>query len=378
LPVECSGDDANCVATRCCKEGGFKCYQKNETFAKCKASCTLGLDLDDPLAERTPWSCKILEEPKGPWRPGLRATHFWDCNGAGCDSTTLSPWIKKKYIYAPQYAPLDPHEHGGAEYGEKMWLTGAASDTLAELLGTDASCCGKDTDSGACGRCVLVRNPTAIEAEWTAVVMKKSRCPPESNQCEAGKLHMDIAVPGYDVLTESTANVCGSSKRADTYLSALESSTCGQWYKEEGTNTKTNCDCSKLVGGTAEQRAMRQGCEIFTSWGWTSGDPTLEYQVVECPKAFEAYVQEAFTKKGVKSLSKHAWHLWILGVVVLLCAAGVVCNWVMQVKEERKRQACEQERLRRKRRKQKQQANGKRASVSSASDSDIDSTSSSD
>merc|ERR1712087_904336 len=66
---------------------------------------------------------------------------------------------------------------------------------------------------------------------------------------------------------------------------------------------------------------------------------------------------------------------WILGVVVLLCAAGVVCNWVMQVKEERKRQACEQERLRRKRRKQKQQANGKRASVSSASDSDIDSTS---
>ena len=110
----------------------------------------------------------------------LTATHFWDCNGAGCDSRTLDPWDERKYAYASQYAPKDPNDHGGASsYGEMLWLTGAASDSLSTLLAPDAGCCGSDPDGGGgCGKCVLVTNPSAVKSEWKAIAMKKNRCPP--------------------------------------------------------------------------------------------------------------------------------------------------------------------------------------------------------
>ena len=80
------------------------------------------------------------------------------------------------------YAPLDPVNHGGAKYGEKLWMTGAASDTLSAMLGPNDGCCGVD-DIGGCGKCLLVTNPTAVNKDWSAVVMKKNRCPPWSHGC---------------------------------------------------------------------------------------------------------------------------------------------------------------------------------------------------
>lgn len=88
-------------------------------------------------------------------------------------------------------------------------MTGAFNDDLANLCGDDEGCCGSDNDSTACGKCVLVSNPDAINDDWKVLVMKKNRCPPWSNGCEAGKLHLDFAVPGYDNLQWSTANICG-------------------------------------------------------------------------------------------------------------------------------------------------------------------------
>jgi len=61
----------------------------------------------------------------------LKSSHYWDCNGDGCDAGVLQPWNPRKYSAAYQYAPVDPVEYGGALYGEKMWMTGAASDTLS-------------------------------------------------------------------------------------------------------------------------------------------------------------------------------------------------------------------------------------------------------
>eukprot|EP00665_Eupelagonemidae_sp_cell47_P004123 gene4123-1693_t len=111
----------------------------------------------------------------------MKITHYWDCNGQGCDATVLQPWDESKYISTAGYGPQDPACHGGAAYGERMWVTGAASDTLAQLMGADEGCCGADTDSGGCGQCALIQNPDAVNADWTAVVMKKNRCPPWSN-----------------------------------------------------------------------------------------------------------------------------------------------------------------------------------------------------
>ena len=87
-----------------------------------------------------------VQAQSGAWftNPPLKATHFWDCSGAACDATTLQPWDPAKYRYSPTYAPLNPEDHGGSKYGEKMWMTGAANDYLSDLMGADAPCCGRD------------------------------------------------------------------------------------------------------------------------------------------------------------------------------------------------------------------------------------------
>merc|ERR1712242_535609 len=64
----------------------------------------------------------------GDWATGVKLTHFWDCNGMACDAGTLQPWDQSKYVASPGYSPQNPDNHGGAVYGERMWLVGAASD----------------------------------------------------------------------------------------------------------------------------------------------------------------------------------------------------------------------------------------------------------
>ena len=190
--------------------------------------------------------------PPGAWTSPLKATHFWDCNGGACDATVLQPWNIAKYSYATQYAPTDPTEHGGSSYGERLWMTAAMSDLLSGLVGEDDGCCGAtNPDSGGCGKCILIQNPAAVHADWTAVIMKKNRCPPESNGCEVGKAHLDIAVPGYDNLQFSTANVCGEASRDATFMTKPHSSICGDWYTS-GADTTIGCDCSVLPSVTNE------------------------------------------------------------------------------------------------------------------------------
>lgn len=43
--------------------------------------------------------------------------------------------------------------------------------------------------------------------------MKTNRCPPWATGCSNQDLpHIDIAVPGFDALAFSTANICGTKK----------------------------------------------------------------------------------------------------------------------------------------------------------------------
>lgn len=56
----CAGPGKDCSSSRCCKEAGMACYEKNQGYAGCRPSCTPGLYMyDDPL-QATPWSCKRL------------------------------------------------------------------------------------------------------------------------------------------------------------------------------------------------------------------------------------------------------------------------------------------------------------------------------
>merc|ERR1740123_1533677 len=141
-------------------------------------------------------------------------THYWDCNGQGCDAGTLQPWNPSSYLSPPGYGPQDPNDFGGPIYGEQMWLTGGASDALSQLMGADDACCGQDLNDGGvggCGKCLLVQNPQSLHPDWKAIVMKKNRCPPWTHLCASGKPHFNIAVPGFDDLQFSTAHV-GCSK----------------------------------------------------------------------------------------------------------------------------------------------------------------------
>merc|ERR1712048_446183 len=201
-------------------------------------------------------------QPTQEWAgSNMKMTHYWDCSGQGCDSATLQPWDESKYISPPGYAPQDPADFGGSMYGEKMWLTGAASDALSALLGADDACCGSDPNDGGvggCGKCVLVQNPQSLHPDWTAVMMKKNRCPPWSNGCAAGEPHFDVAAPGFDNLQYSTANVCG--QRADTgFDTQSQSEALGSWYHSCPNTAECKSRCDQLP------LAFQKGCRLFAS-----------------------------------------------------------------------------------------------------------------
>jgi len=309
----------------------------------------------------------------GPWRSGMEGSHFWDCNGGGCDSTAMHPFDITNYVYAPQYAPVVPSQHGGSVYGEQLWMTGAASDALSALLGPDQGCCGADKDGGGgCGQCVIIRNPSARHANWTAVVMKKSRCPPESAGCEAPSVHFDLAVPGYDNTNYSLSNVCGDKRRKQTYLTKDESGVCASLYKGP---TVKNCTCAGLPVSTPEQQALKRGCELFSQWGWTRGDPALEFQRVACPERFTRLVGDAFGPFGVRPLRQAFASRFVViagGIVLVALFVGLFVRCFFNWQEKREAEARKQNRLaKRERRRLGSEGPSSSSSASSAtSDSD--------
>ena len=232
------------------------------------------------------------------WTGTLKATHYWDCNGQGCDASTLSPYDQSRYWSSPDYMPQDPNDHGGpSQYGEKLWITGAASDALASQLGSDDGCCGSDPDSPGCGKCVLVQNPDSTHPDWLAIVMKKNRCPPWSSGCDEPNVHFDFAVPGFDHPQYSTANICGPNtggweEQEDTTHSSY---VLGDWYTRHSTTAAASGECSELPA------KFRAGCQRFADWGWRGGAPNLDYKIVECPLAFETHIANSFGWNGPAS-----------------------------------------------------------------------------
>ena len=233
-------------------------------------------------------SCKRKEGfNDSDWQDGLAVTHYYDCNGQACDAPLLQPWNPDKFITPKGYMILDPNDFGGPMHGEKMWLYGAASDDLAKLLGDNVPGLGHpDSSSGpnfGCGRSILIKNPAAKNSDWTALVMRKNRCPPWSNGCEAGKIHMDLMIPGFDDLQYSTSNICG---KPGTAMSKEQSSICG-------TTTPVNCNsCDKLPA------PFVKGCKLFVGWGWPNGNPTCQYKLVTTPPKFIEYTKKVQLGSG--------------------------------------------------------------------------------
>jgi hypothetical protein len=61
-PGSCTQVGQDCSSSRCCTDASLTCYEKNQWWATCLASCSTGIDFSEAPEYQTPWSCVILEK----------------------------------------------------------------------------------------------------------------------------------------------------------------------------------------------------------------------------------------------------------------------------------------------------------------------------
>jgi len=84
-PRACAAAGEDCAASRCCADAGAQCFEKNESFARCRTACEPGPDL--MAADWLPWSCRPLG-PKtlgpAPWVATKCTQAMADCSKTQC------------------------------------------------------------------------------------------------------------------------------------------------------------------------------------------------------------------------------------------------------------------------------------------------------
>jgi len=110
--VACAETDQNCHVSKCCKDANLICYEKDEHWATCKATCTPGLDKHDPVEFQTPWSCNALSTAPIPCSPAGQNCHASKC----CEDPSLTcyekddEWASCKPTCTPGVDSNDPAE----------------------------------------------------------------------------------------------------------------------------------------------------------------------------------------------------------------------------------------------------------------------------
>ena len=56
----------------------------------------------------------------------------------------------------------------------------------------------------------------------------------------------------------------------------MHGSGCTFCRSDAASSADVGCDCSAMRSDTPELAMLKRGCELFASWGWTSGSPQLE------------------------------------------------------------------------------------------------------
>lgn len=109
--TDCSGDTDDCSDTKCCKHKGYVCYEKNEHYANCNASCTPGNNTNDPEEHRTEWSCLALGPPACS-DPHENCHQSKCCANAGHTCVVKNEhWASCKSSCTPGVDASDPEEH---------------------------------------------------------------------------------------------------------------------------------------------------------------------------------------------------------------------------------------------------------------------------
>ncbi|CAK0885132.1 unnamed protein product [Prorocentrum cordatum] len=90
-PEECHDVHDNCMDSKCCKDPGFACFTKNDTFARCMPQCAPGPQYFD-LDNGDPWSCHQVGAAAlstvGNWTKANCSGDADDCRESRCCATS--------------------------------------------------------------------------------------------------------------------------------------------------------------------------------------------------------------------------------------------------------------------------------------------------
>jgi hypothetical protein len=257
------------TGARCdtCPEQFWNCAEVTILEGSPQMPQTLSPTVPVPVPVSAPVSQPAPTTPSTPTSlQTATTTRYWDCSGGACGCA-----------YLPNDDPASPaHCYGNAmfdaptnnPYGAKFYGTAAVSEALFQGGGSYwlGEGCGK------CWKVTGTSNTPGYEGVETTLVLKGTNvCPPENVQCSNGKVHFDIAAPGFDVLAFSLANSC--AEREPGELVGFQS--CSGWMIDSQ-QPDQNCDCDQF-----NDPVLRDGCHNFFSLKWDN--PAVSYEEVQCP-----------------------------------------------------------------------------------------------
>jgi len=147
-------------------------------------------------------------------------------------------------------------------YGAMFYGTSAVSPALYGEGSWMGEGCGK------CNMLTGTSNVDSVQSFSTTIVLKASNlCPGDANPewCGDGKVHFDIAAPGFDRLDASAANGCSAFEPNETAFEV-----CENWPQDKG------CEC-----GMFQNEVLQRECSNFKSLGWDN--PQVQCEEVACP-----------------------------------------------------------------------------------------------
>ncbi|CAD7959160.1 unnamed protein product [Amoebophrya sp. A120] len=362
--ADCADDKSgeSCLEKSCC--AGLTCHKKNEYWSACSAAtncCTfvqqIGEDVNDwecctpELLEQanlagagaveevqcgsnstaSPWPMEassgtefrlqvgqdpfatstlpsVLTHPgtdtyghidKLVWDQKFGLSHYWDCcTMPGC--AKIGDGHLK--VANPSFAPYAPTDAEKSAYGEKLWVTAAASDFLRQLEIEDLDP-ARHPDPRP--YCFMVRYRDSLGGEdFNVMVRVTNSCQGDANPlCKAPYRHLDIAAPGFDTEAASSARYeygCECKQKLNPfqkgYFDSEDQSLSEQeriklafkmmtiqdlalyGYVKDGEikdTAKEICEelSSRKHNDMPSGASFQAGCLNFLNWGWPNTGP---------------------------------------------------------------------------------------------------------
>lgn len=294
--LACTWGRANCNETQCCGAPGMQCYEQDQWYAQCRATCSAG---SDPTHwDATRWSCKELGE-RSPGEPKTCSKPGENCIRSQCCADPDRQCWQKNATYAEckqgcEGGKLDLSDVDGAPWtcnplGERSPL--AQPWVYQTCAGGWESC----VDSGCCrgpGEQCYKKN------DFYGACMPVGRCLEEGWSCDPVGAVTPSAPPRLGKLSQWALTHCTRE-----YGNCLESKCClgmgTQCYQKDESYAQCRESCEP--GEHAEDNNATWTCDVLSpqSFGLALvGGPSLFCFVVVRPGSYEEGLVAAQHQRG--------------------------------------------------------------------------------